>query len=72
MCQDLLYNNIETSLNKGKFLHLIGDYLFYNHYLDKISKEILHNDYNVINKYNVKLQENIKQYVFLKKDYLKF
>lgn len=64
-------NTIDSSINKGRFLHLITDFLFYNHYLDRISKEILHNDYDltnkdIINKYNVILPEYIKQYVFEK------
>lgn len=64
-------NKIDNSLNKGRFLHLITDFLFYNYYLDRISKEILHNDYdlinrNLINDYNVILPEYIKQYVFEK------
>lgn len=64
-------NKLDSSLNKGRFLHLITDYLFYNYYLDRISKQVLHNDYDLINndlinKYNVKLPENIKEYVFVK------
>lgn len=64
-------NKINTSLNQGIFLHLIADYLFYNHYLDRISKEILHNDYDLINKlliekYDVKLTDEIKSNVFFK------
>ena len=52
-------------------MHLIADYLFYNHYLDRISKEILHNDYDLINKsliekYDVKLTDEIKSNVFFK------
>lgn len=64
-------NRINTSLNQGIFLHLIADYLFYNHYLYKINKEILHNDYDLINKslidkYDVKLTDEIRKYVFFK------
>lgn len=64
-------NKIDNSLNRGKFLHLIADYLFYNHYLDRISSEILHNDYDLTNKfliekYNVKLPNDIEQYVYFK------
>lgn len=64
-------NKIDNSLNKGMFLHLIADYLFYNHYLNKISSEILHNDYDLtneflINKYDVKLPKNVDKYVYFK------
>lgn len=64
-------NKIDTSLNQGIFLHLIADYLFYNHYIDRITKEILHNDYDLINKalieeYNVELLEEIKNSVYFK------
>lgn len=64
-------NKINTSLNQGIFLHLIADYLFYNHYIDRITKEVLHNDYDLINKalierYNVVLLEEIKKNVFFK------
>ncbi len=71
----LKHNKINNSFNKGLFLHLITDYLFYNHYLREIprvgSKEILHNDYDIINKpimekYNIELLENIKKYAFYK------
>lgn len=67
----LLHNNLDTSLNKGKFLHLIADYLFYNHYLDRISKEIIYNDYDIINKdiinkYDVQLPKELEQYVSFK------
>lgn len=65
-------NKIDTSLNQGIFLHLIADYLFYNYYLDRSSKEILHNDYDLINeelikKYDVVLLDEIKDNVFFKK-----
>lgn len=64
-------NNIDNSLNRGKFLHLIADYLFYNYYLDRISSEIIHNDYDLTNKfliekYNVKLLNDIEQCVYFK------
>ena len=64
-------NEINTSLNQGIFLHLIADYLFYNHYLDRIDKKILHNDYDLINKslieeYDVVLLDEIKDNVFFK------
>lgn len=72
----LKYNKLDNSFNKGRFLHLISDYLFYNHYLRNVprkgTKEILHNDYDLINeelieKYNIELLDTIKQYVFYKR-----
>lgn len=71
----LIHNKLDNSLNKGIFLHLITDYLFYNYYLKDVpregSKEILHNDYDMINKvliekYDIELPEDIKKYVFYK------
>ena len=64
-------NKIDTSLNQGIFLHLITDYLFYNYYLDRLSKKILHNDYDLINKelinrYEVVLLDEIKEFVYFK------
>ena len=64
-------NKLDNSLNKGRFLHLITDYLFYNYYLDRISKGILHNDYDLTNKdlmkkYNVVLPDEIKEFVYFK------
>ena len=61
-------NKINTSFNRGYFLHLITDYLFYNYYLDKFSKDI-YNDYDIINarlmeKYNVNLPIDVKDRVF--------
>lgn len=63
-------NKIDTSFNRGYFLHLITDYLFYNYYLDRFSKDI-YNDYDIINsklieKYNVDLPIEIKDKVFFK------
>ncbi len=71
----LVHNKLDNSFNKGKFLHLISDYLFYNQYLKTIprkeSKEILHADYDIINKaliekYNIDILEDIKKYVHYK------
>lgn len=64
-------NTLENSFKKGFFLHLITDYLFYNHYLDVLSKEYIYNDYDIINKdliekYNVQLPEEVKDSVFFK------
>ena len=65
-------NKIDTSLKQGILLHLIADYLFYNYYLDRSSKETLHNDYDLINeelikKYDVELLDEIRDNVFFKK-----
>lgn len=49
----LLNQKIDTSFNKGWFLHLLSDCLFYKKYFTecgKISSELLYNDYDVINK----------------------
>lgn len=68
-------NKIKTSFDKGYFLHLITDYLFYNRYLKIFSKDI-YNDYDILNsylieKYKVILPENIKDKVFFKEGQLK-
>ena len=44
---------IDNDYNKGYFLHLVTDYIFYNHFLEVFSKDI-YNDYDVLNE---KLQE---------------
>ncbi len=63
-------NEINNSYMRGYFLHLITDYLFYNKYLEKFTKDI-YNDYDILNKrliekYNVVLPENIQNNVFYK------
>lgn len=65
-------NDLKDSFKRGYFLHLLTDYLFYNKYLDRCSKDI-YNDYDILNrklieKYKVKLPEKIKKYVFFKDD----
>ena len=62
--------NLENSFNRGYFLHLITDYIFYNKFFDKYSKDIYH-DYDILNsylieKYKVKLPEKIKNQVSFK------
>ena len=59
-------NEIDTSFNRGYFLHLLSDYLFYNKYVS-FSKDI-YNDYDMMNekiikKYNVKVTSDIEQYL---------
>lgn len=72
----LLNNNIGTNLNKGIFLHLITDYLFYNYYLEFFSKQYIYDDYDIsnksiIDKYNVKILDDIKDNIFFKEGQLK-
>lgn len=61
---------IDNDYNKGYFLHLVTDYIFYNHFLQVFSKDI-YNDYDVLNKklqekFNVKIPGSIKNQVFYK------
>lgn len=63
-------NEIDNSYNKGYFLHLVTDYLFYNKFIDYYSKDI-YNDYDILNKtliekFDVKLPENVQDKVFYK------
>lgn len=63
-------NKIDNDYNKGYFLHLVTDYIFYNKLLKYFSKDI-YNDYDILNeklqkKFNVILPENIKDKVFYK------
>ena len=64
-------NEIKSSFDRGYFLHLVTDYLFYNHYLDKYLKHDMYNDYYILNKdivekYNVLPREEIKKYMTYK------
>lgn len=64
-------NNINTDFNKGFFLHLVTDYLFYNYYLDEIRKPQIYDDYDITNKpliekYKITLPEKIKNKIFFK------
>lgn len=66
----LMSNSVESDYDKGYFLHLVTDYLFYNKLLEVTSKDI-YNDYDILNsilieKYNVKTLEKIKDKVFFK------
>lgn len=63
-------NKLEDSYKRGYFLHLVTDYLFYNKYLDIFTKDI-YNDYDILNKfliekYNVKIPQNIQDKIFYK------
>lgn len=60
--------NVNNSFNRGYFLHLLTDYLFYNKYVDRMTKD-MYNDYDITNKklidkYNVELPNEIKGSVF--------
>ena len=62
--------DINTDFNKGYFLHLLTDYIFYNKILPYTSKEI-YNDYDILNKYliekyKVEICDTIKDKVFFK------
>ena len=65
-------NNVDTSYEKGFFLHLLSDYLFYNIYLSKkYEREILHNEYDCVNrflieKYNITVPNNVKDKIYFK------
>ena len=71
----LLDKELDTAFNRWYFLHLLTDYLFYNHYISRISTE-LYNDYDILNdslikKYNVVLPDKVKNKVFFKDGELK-
>lgn len=60
---------IEDDFNKGYFLHLVTDYLFYNKLLEVFSKQYIYNDYDILNKdlekeFQVKIPNKIKDEVF--------
>ncbi len=60
-------HNIETDYNKGYFLHLVTDYIFYNKFLDRWSPEI-YEDYNSLNyilikKYGLIIPKEVQEYV---------
>lgn len=62
--------DIDTDFNKGYFLHLVADYLFYNKFLKVFSKNI-YNDYDILNRelekiFNVNVPNEIKDKVLYK------
>ena len=66
--QYLEKKDLNTDFNKGYFLHLVTDYIFYNKLLECTSKDI-YTDYDILNKYliekyNVTLVEEVKDKVF--------
>lgn len=67
----LANNKINTDFQKGYFLHLVTDYLFYNYYLDYLEKPQIYDDYDftnkfLIDKYNVVLPKTVINKVFFK------
>ncbi len=63
-------NELKSDYNRGYFLHLVTDYIFYNKLLEYTSKDI-YNDYDILNKYliekyDVKLPDIIKDKIFFK------
>lgn len=68
-------NEVTTNYEKGYFVHLYTDYLFYNKFLNYFSKEI-YNDYDILNKalkekYNIKIPMEIENNIFYKEGKLK-
>lgn len=66
---------LNSSFNRGYFLHLVTDYIFYNKVFDTYSKDI-YNDYDILNsilieKYKVNLPDSVKNRVFFKDGDLK-
>lgn len=66
-------NNIDNSFERGCFLHLVTDYLFYNFYLEYYTKLEMYHDYDVLNKsliekYQVVLPNVIKDKVYYIED----
>lgn len=61
--------DLDTDFNKGYFIHLVTDYLFYNKFLTVFSKKYMYNDYDILNKsledrFKVKIPDKIKNSVF--------
>ena len=58
---------LNSSYNRGYFLHLLTDYLFYNRFLTEYSHDI-YDDYErmnqrIINKYGLKVPEKLEGYI---------
>lgn len=61
--------DINEDFDKGYFLHLVTDYLFYNKFLSIFSKKYIYTDYDILNKelqemFQVKIPEQVKDKVF--------
>lgn len=50
-------SDINNDFNKGYFLHLVTDYLFYNKFLKVFSKKDIYDDYDSLNE---RLEKNLK------------
>ena len=64
----LTNNKIESDFEKGYFLHLITDYLFYNHYFVVPKNIVFYEDYDktnkfLIEKYNIALPDELCEYM---------
>lgn len=60
-------HSLKTDYNKGYFLHLVTDYLFYNKFLSVWSPQI-YDDYNVLNKdlierYQIQVPKEIEKHI---------
>lgn len=67
----LSQNNLETDFDKGYFMHLVADYLFYNKYLKNIEKPQIYDDYDytnktIIDKYNIIVPDEVKNMISFK------
>lgn len=65
-------NDMNTDYNKGYFLHLITDVMFYKYIVKNWSASSIYNDYDILNKriiekYKISLPEEVKKYAFFKK-----
>lgn len=63
--------DILDDFNKGYFVHLVTDYLFYNKFLEVFSSKYIYTDYDVLNKdlekeFKVKIPDKIKDKVYYK------
>ena len=64
-------NDIFTDFNKGYFLHLVTDYLFYNKFLKVFSKKYIYDDYDILNKqlieeFRIKIPKIVVDQIFFK------
>lgn len=63
--------DLNTDFNKGYFIHILTDYIFYNKFLKVFSREVVHDDYNILNKeledkFKIKIPAKVKDKVFYK------
>ncbi len=63
--------DINNDFDKGYFLHLVTDYLFYNKFLKTFAKEYIYDDYDILNKelenkFKVKIPIKVRDKVFYK------